>query len=260
MIRQPKPIKRALHSLMALDRTDQTVQVEEISVTCPRLPTAFHGTRIAVVADVHFPDALLSIPELIACVKAQHPDAIFLPGDLTNSYTYFDDTRLAKLAYALSKIAPCFAVSGNHEQRLNREQRYGAILVQNGVQFLNDRYADWAVKGQTLRIFGMCHKRPKPLDVHAQPAIAIAHKPDHFPYYRAARWNLVVCGHAHGGQMRIGTRALYAPGQGFFPTYTGGVYQADGTTMVVSRGLGNSSIPWRIDNRPHLPILILQPK
>ena len=260
MVRRPKPIKRLLHSLMALDRTDQTVEVEEIAVTCPRLPVAFHGARIAVIADVHFPDALLSIAELTDTVVAQRPDAIFLPGDLTNSYTYFDEARLAEAANALSEIAPCFAVAGNHEQRLGREQRYAEILTQNGVHYLHDSFADWTVKGQTLRVFGMAHKRPKPLNVHDQPASAIAHKPDHFPYYRAARWNLVVCGHAHGGQMRVGSYALYAPGQGFFPTYTGGVYQADNTTMVVSRGLGNSSIPWRVQNCPHLPILILQPK
>ena len=260
MIRRPKPIKRALHYLMALDRTDQTVQIEEIPVACPHLPGAFHGARIAVVADVHFPDALLSIPALIDCIKAQAPDAIFLPGDLTNSYTYFDETRLAKFACALSKIAPCYAVAGNHEQRLGREQRYGEILAQNGVRYLNDSFADWTVKGDSLQVFGVNHLRPKPLNVHHQPTIVIAHKPDHFPYYRAARWDLVICGHAHGGQVRVGSHALYAPGQGFFPTYTGGVYQADGTTMVVSRGLGNSSIPWRVQNRPHLPILILQPK
>ncbi len=260
MIRQPKPIKRALHYLMALDRTDQTVQIDEISIACPHLPAAFHGARIAVVADVHFPDALLSIPELVDCIKAQKPDAIFLPGDLTNSYTFFDETRLAKFACALSKIAPCFAVSGNHEQRLGREQRYGEILTQNGVRYLQDAYGEWTMDGQTLRIFGMSHQRPKPLNVQSVPAIVIAHKPDHFPYYCAARWDLVICGHAHGGQMRIGSHALYAPGQGLFPAYTGGVYQADSTTMVVSRGLGNSSIPWRIHNRPHLPVLTLQPK
>ncbi len=260
MIRQPKPAKRLLHRLMALDRTDQAVQVEEFPISCPRLPAAFDGARIAVVADVHFPDALLSIPALVEAVAAQKPDAIFLPGDLTNSYTYFDETRLAKLATALSRIAPCYAVAGNHELRLDREHRYGAILTRNGVQYLSDSFADWTVNGATIRIFGMGHKRPIPLNVSDQPTIAIAHKPDHFPYYRRARWDVVVCGHAHGGQVRIGSHSLYAPGQGFFPAYTGGVYQQDGTTMVVSRGLGNSSIPWRVCNRPHLPILVLQAK
>lgn len=260
MIRQPMRSKQLLHHLMALDRTDQTVQVEEIPIACPCLPAAFCGARIAVVADVHFPDALLSIPALVDCVAAQKPNAIFLPGDLTNSYTYFDEIRLAKLAKALSAIAPCYAVAGNHEMRLGREARYGAILQRNGVHYLSDSYADWTRDGETIRLYGAAHKRPAPLAVDGQPSIVIVHKPDRFTYYCRARWNLVVCGHAHGGQVQLGEHSLYAPGQGFFPTYTDGVYTTEDTVMVVSRGLGNSSIPWRVSNRPHLPILILQPR
>jgi predicted MPP superfamily phosphohydrolase len=197
---------------------------------------------------------------LVTCVKELQPDAIFLPGDLTNSYTYFDEVRLAKLAKALSAVAPCYAVAGNHELRLGREPRYGAILARNGVHYLCDSYADWTRGGDTIRLFGAAYKRPAPLEINAQPAIVLAHKPDRFHYYCNARWNLVVCGHAHGGQVRLGKRSLYAPGQGFLPTYTDGIYNAQDTVMVVSRGLGNSSIPWRVSNRPHLPLLILQPK
>lgn len=260
MVHKPKQAKRLLHHLMALDRTDQTVQIEEITVRLPRLPAAFQNARVAVVADVHFPDALLSIPALVNSVASQQPDAIFLPGDLTNSYTFFDEVRLAKLAKALSAVAPCYAVAGNHEMRLGREDRYYAILERNGVCCLCDSYADWTREGDTIRLYGAAHKRPTPLDVEGQPAIALAHKPDRFPYYCRAHWHLVVCGHAHGGQVRMGNRSLYAPGQGFLPTYTDGTYTAEDTVMVVSRGLGNSSIPWRMHNQPHLPIIRLQVK
>ncbi len=239
---------------MAFERIDQTVQVEEIPIPCPSLPAAFHGARVAVVADVHFPDALLSIPALVRLVADARPDAIFLPGDLTNSYTFFDGERLYSLARALSRIAPCFAVAGNHEQRLGREPRYAAILTKAGVHYLDDTAAEWKRGGDMLTVFGMGHRRPQPI-AH-KPVIVLAHKPDFFPYYCRARWNVVVCGHAHGGQVRLGGRALYAPGQGLFPAYTGGLYIADGTTMAVSRGLGNSSVPWRGKTRPHLPILL----
>ena len=260
MIHQPMRSKRLLHHLMALDRTDQAVEIEKVTVACAHLPAAFHGARVAVVADVHFPDALLSIPALVDSVAAQKPDAIFLPGDLTNSYTFFDEVRLAKLAKALSKIAPCYAVAGNHEMRLGREERYGKILERNGVHYLCDSFADWSMNGNTIHLFGATHKRPVPLAVEGQPSIVITHKPDRFSYYCSARWDLVICGHAHGGQVRLGQHSLYAPGQGFFPAYSGGVYTADNTVMVVSRGLGNSSIPWRVSNRPHLPVLVFQPK
>ncbi len=255
MEQQPKKAKRLLHNLLVFERTDQTVQIDELSVTCPHLPVAFCGARIAVVADIHFPDALLSVPALASLLADCQPDAVFLCGDLTNSYAAFDEKRLSLLAQALTAIAPCYAVAGNHEQRLGRESRYADILRRYGIHYLSDSEAIWQKGDDSLTIYGMNHKRPQALP--HRPAIVLAHKPNYFPYYQQARWNLVVCGHAHGGQIRFNGKALYAPGQGFLPHYTGGVYTAGSTTMVVSRGLGNSSIPWRIHNRPHLPIITL---
>lgn len=256
-MRQPSRAKRLLHSLMALDVPALQVEAQAYPVVCRQLPHAFHLARIAVVSDVHMPDALVSPRRLARCVAMQRPDAIFLTGDLTNSYTYFDESGLRLLAQELAAIAPCFAIPGNHELRLDRDKRYGEILTACGVQYMCDSYADWEKDGQTLRLFGMGWRRPAPLQVEGQPSIVLAHRPDHFAYYQKARWELVVCGHAHGGQVRLGDLSLYAPGQGFFPAYTDGAYVADGTTMIVSRGLGNSSIPWRIGNGAHLPVILL---
>ncbi len=260
MTQKPKKSRQLLHHLLTFDRTDQAVQVERFSISLSNLPAAFDGACIAVVADTHFPDALLSIPSLARQIAALQPDAIFLCGDLTNSYTFFDETRLTQLAKALVPIAPCFAVAGNHEHRLNRETPYADILTRHGVHYLCDSAAVWKKDGAALTVYGMGHRQPKPLPYKHQPSIVLAHKPNYFPYYQHARWNLVVCGHAHGGQMRVGKHALYAPGQGFFPRYIGGLYTAGDTVMAVSRGLGNSSIPWRIHNQPHLLLLTLQAK
>ncbi len=254
---QPSRAKRLLHTLMALDMPATRITAEAFPVICRQLPPAFHMTRIVVVSDVHMPDALVSPQRLAHGVALQKPDAIFLTGDLTNSYTTFDERGLRQLARRLASIAPCFAIPGNHELRLEREARYGDILTSCGIHYMCDSYADWIKDGQTLRLFGMGRRRPAPLKVPGQPSIALAHKPNYFDYYRRARWELVVCGHAHGGQVRVKGRSLYAPGQGFFPHYTAGRYTADGTTMIVSRGLGNSSIPWRMGNGAHLPVILL---
>ena len=66
--------------------------------------------------------------------------------------------------------------------------------------------------------------------------------------------DLAFTGHAHGGQIIIPflRQGIFAPNQGFFPKYTEGMHEKDGTVMVVSRGLGNSSFPFRIFNRPEL--------
>lgn len=256
MDKRPHPAKRLLHGLLALDFPGHSIEVEAVPLPCPGLPRAFHLARVAVVADVHLPDLLVSQSRLVGCLRMQKPDAIFLPGDLTNSYTDFDAAGLRRLAGALVEIAPCFAVPGNHEWRLDREPAYRKILTACGVQYLCDSYADWHHKGGVLRLYGMGRRHPKPLEVSGQPGIVLAHRPEYMPYYKEAGWNIVVCGHAHGGHARAGNASLYAPDQGFFPKYTHGIYEERNTRMVVSRGLGNSSIPWRVNNPPHLPILI----
>lgn len=257
---KPSKIKRMIHSLMALDWAARSIQVEPVPLTCPDLPPAFHRARVAVVADLHLPDQLVSIPRLLECLKQQQPDAIFLPGDLTNSYTDFDADGLRQLATALVAIAPCFAVPGNHELRLDREGLYREILTACGVHYLCDSYADWHHRGATLRLYGVGQQPPHPLTVEGQPSVVLAHRPEHFPLYKEAGWNLVIVGHAHGGHVRLGNRSLFSPDQGFLPKYTHGVYEEGATRMVVSRGLGNSSLPWRVNNPPHLPILIFAVK
>ncbi|MBR3778752.1 MAG: metallophosphoesterase family protein [Clostridia bacterium] len=260
MNEKPSFAKRLLHSTLALDFKHQRIDVEAVPLTCPGLPQAFHLARIAVVADVHLPDQVVSIPRLLRLLQMQRLDAIFLPGDLTNSYTDFDQKGLYALARELTKIAPCFAVPGNHEQRLGREPTYRRILEACGVHYMSDSYADWHKDGATLRLFGMGEKKPMPLDVTGQPAIVLAHRPEYLADYAHAGWDIVICGHAHGGHVRVGGASLFSPDQGFFPAYTHGVYEKGGTRMIVSRGLGNSSIPWRVNNPPHLPILILSAK
>ena len=154
MIEKPSFTKRLLHSTLALDFKNQRIDVEAVPLTCPVLPRAFHLARVAVVADVHLPDQVVDIPRLLRLIPLQKPDAILIPGDLTNSYTDFDAKGLYVLARELTKIAPCFAVPGNHEQRLNREPQYRRILEQCGVHYLCDSYADWHKDGETLRLYG----------------------------------------------------------------------------------------------------------
>ena len=260
MTEKPNLAKRLLHSALALDFRNQRIDVEAVPLTCVGLPQEFHLARIAVVADLHLPDQIVYIPRLLRCLRMQKPDAIFLPGDLTNSYTDFDAKGLWALCRELTRIAPCFAVAGNHEWRLNREPQYRRILTACGVRYLCDSYADWHKDGATLRLYGMGEAEPAPLAVEGQPSIVLAHHPERMQDYCRAGWDIVICGHAHGGHVRMGREALFAPDQGFFPAYTHGVYRHGATRMVVSRGLGNSSMPWRVNNPPHLPILILSAK
>ena len=89
--------------------------------------------------------------------------------------------------------------------------------------------------------------------------ILLSHRPESFRLYVHCGADLVFSGHAHGGQVRIPfVGGLVAPHQGFFPEYDSGLYREGGTSMLVSRGLGNSIIPLRINNRPEIIVAILK--
>lgn len=91
-------------------------------------------------------------------------------------------------------------------------------------------------------------------------SILLLHRPDFFPLCAAQGIDLVLSGHTHGGQVRLpGLGGLFGPDQGLFPLYDGGVYRRGASQMVVSRGLGNSLAPLRINNRPELVLLTLSP-
>lgn len=93
-------------------------------------------------------------------------------------------------------------------------------------------------------------------------SILLAHHPEYLPLYDQAGFSLVFAGHAHGGQIRIPfVGPVLSPGQGLFPPYTAGLYTAPlgHTDLIVSRGLGNSAFPLRINNRPHLILATLNP-
>lgn len=89
--------------------------------------------------------------------------------------------------------------------------------------------------------------------------ILLSHRPELFRLYSEAGIDLVLSGHAHGGQFRLPfVGGLVAPDQGFFPEYDAGQYSDGGTNMIVSRGIGNSIIPIRFNNRPEVVLIELQ--
>ena len=91
--------------------------------------------------------------------------------------------------------------------------------------------------------------------------ILLAHRPDFFDEYVKSGSDLVLSGHAHGGQFRLPfVGGLYAPGQGFLPEYDSGIYTEGSTSMIVSRGIGNSAFPIRFNNRPEIILVELKCK
>ncbi len=239
-------------------RRKTTPQVEEIRVKVENLPQGLNGCRLAIVADLHIPDTLVDTAELLSILQNSQLDGILLAGDLTNKYNHFPTEKIAAFLHDLAAIAPTFAIAGNHETVQDRLPIYHTLVEQAGIIFLSDTSATLEHKGDSLYIYGTEKKRAPLPKAPPFPTILLFHYPEHAAKAVENGFICAACGHAHGGQVRFGKRGLFSPGQGFFPRYISGRYDFHEFPVIVSRGLGDSSLPIRINNRPHLPIIVLQ--
>lgn len=257
---------------------NRSLQVQEVAVDCPGLPAAFQGFRLAQVSDLHNATFGRDNARLLAALAQAKPEAILLTGDLA-------DSRRTNLAVALSfarqaaAIAPVYYVPGNHEARLAQYAAFAAALEAAGVLVLANRALPLVRGSQRITIAGLADPGlaqragdPRPAEAILGDALAalrlssqpfpllLAHRPEWFPLYAEGGAALVFSGHAHGGQVRLpGIGGLFAPGQGLFPRYDGGLYRRGQARMVVSRGLGNSLFPLRVGNRPEVVVATLHP-
>lgn len=215
---------------------------------------------IAHVSDVHNSSLWKRTIDLLTEAR---PDAICITGDLVDSRLTNVEKALAFAAEAV-KIAPCYYVTGNHELRLPATHYEQLILGLQalGVHVLQNETVDLLIGQTRIALTGASWGSSLYLgqrDESADLTLLLAHAPEEFESYAAAGFDLVLSGHAHGGQFRIPlVGGLYSPGEGFFPEYDNGLYTSGNTQMIVSRGIGNSVIPVRILNRPELIILELK--
>lgn len=175
-------------------------------------------------------------------------DALLVPGDLADRYHQNYETGLAFLRDASERL-PTFASIGNHERRLRTLEPFRQAVAGTRAQLLVNRYIRFQglVIGGWYRpeFFGQRDMLP---DMETEPGVKILlchHPEDYRNRLRGAKVDLVLAGHAHGGQIRIGDQGLYAPGQGIFPRFTRGV--VDGR-MIISAGASNTVPIPRIGN------------
>jgi predicted MPP superfamily phosphohydrolase len=242
-----------------------TVQTTFYTVIDPALPQAFNGFRIVQISDLHNTEFGKNNQALLDKIVEAKPDMIVVTGDLLDSYEPNLEVAIRFMKEAV-KIAPCYFVTGNHETRLPME--YSQLqyrMKELGVIVLNDSFVTIERDGETICIAGLSdHSKltTEYLREHLSTdryTILLSHRPEHFKTYLEAGMNLVLTGHTHGGQVRIPlVGALFAPGQGIFPSYDYGRFEESSTTMIVSRGLGNSSLPFRFNCQPELVIIDLK--
>lgn len=238
------------------------------TVVSPKLTAE---VRLAVVTDFHSSD---NADDVVAMVTSCAPDAVLMVGDM------FDDDianrpteRTLSLMRQLSAQYPCYYVSGNHEAWTGEMDALYQQTEEAGVTVLRMSSGVLTVRGQRIALCGI----PDPYEMvfsgapdteeqlrqaledvdSADFAVLLAHRPELLAKYAQFPLDLVVSGHAHGGQVRIPgvLNGLYAPNQGWFPKLAGGAYTQDGTTLIVSRGLAVRTRLPRIFNRPEVVLV-----
>ncbi len=226
------------------------------------LPEPFDGFKIAHVSDFHNNDFWGVKDSVVNGIKEFSPDIIALTGDLVDSTDIKVDVAL-ELVEGLSGIAPCYYVTGNHEAWIGDEEleRFMDGLSEYGVAILRDETTVISKGGEELLIAGVddpvfsngVHKIPAIAGDDERFTILLSHRPEYYEAYKSSGVQLVLAGHAHGGQFRLPfVGGIYAPHQGFFPEYDSGVHQEGDFTLVVSRGVGNSVFPIRFNNMPEV--------
>lgn len=212
--------------------------------------------RLAVASDIHsstFDDVM---EEFARC------DAVLIPGDLVDRHRR-NNENAARFIREVPEVTRVFYSIGNHERKYRRKEEFLRIVRESRVELLDN--ADCVFRG--IRIGGLSSSADRVPDMafldrfekEGGFRILMCHHPEMYrDYVRGKNIDLTLCGHAHGGQIQISGRGLYAPGQGLFPKLTHGVH--DGGRMIISRGMTNGAKPRvpRIGNPCELIILELE--
>lgn len=249
------------------------LELNTYTITSHELPDAFDGYRIAHVSDLHNAEMGDGNEKLLAILREAEPDIIAITGDLIDSRNTDIGIALAFAEEAV-QIAPCYYVNGNHEARVSEYDELKEGLEAAGVVVLENERVEIELSGETITLLGVDDPSfnadylfgdaaavvsTKLAEITTEEdgfTVLISHRPELFDTYVECGMDLVLSGHAHGGQFRLPVvGGLVAPNQGLFPEYDSGLYTENGTNMIVSRGIGNSILPFRFNNRPEVIVI-----
>ena len=257
-------------------KENQTLDVTHYTISSKSLPSSFHNYKIVQITDLHHYRFGNHQEGLIDAIKKEKPDIICITGDLLEPRD--SNQNSLDLLEGIQHIAPIYYVLGNHEARMKNQDLWIKRVEDFGVHVLRNQSITLRKNNESIELLGvsdpLCHHKynaKKDLSYmntllqsfntqdHTSYTILLSHRPELFEVYVESGMDLVLCGHAHGGQFRLPfIGAVYAPYQGLFPKYTNGVTVKDNTVQINNRGLGCSHIPFRINNPPELGVIILK--
>ena len=250
--------------------------VNNVKISSSRIPAAFSGFRIAQVSDLHNAEFGKDNKKLLELLSESKPDIIVITGDLVDA-KHTDIGVALDFAKEAVNIAPVYYVTGNHEASLSQYNELKTGLETIGVVVLEDETIQLKRDKEVITLIGLSDpnftlkgdifgevpamvstKLNSLADDESSYTILLSHRPELFESYAHCNIDLVLSGHAHGGQFRLPfIGGLIAPDQGIFPKYDAGLFTNGSTNMIVSRGLGNSIIPIRFNNRPEVIVIKL---
>jgi len=249
--------------------SNTALQVNTISIKSEKIPMEFNNFKIAHVSDLHNYE---KTEKIIEKLKQSEPDIVAITGDIIDGIKPNPDMALSFIREAL-KISSVYYVTGNHEAyAISAYKKLREEMINLGVNVLENTAGNIFAGSKSITLTGindplfdetvnikdeLAHRLTKILPDNDDYKILLAHRPEYFDIY-CDSVDLVLSGHVHGGQFIIPfAGGLLSPGYGFFPKYYKGVYKKDDTHMVVSRGIGNSIIPLRINNNPEIVMIEL---
>lgn len=216
-----------------------------------------------ILSDLHSTIYGTEQERLLSEIDKVSPEAIFLLGDIGDDKRGFGGAKT--LLLGISGKYPCYYVTGNHERWVEYTKDIRNLFERYGVTVLSERSISL---GDSIVLHGMddptfFNNEDEYLSAvkHLKPSessfdILLAHRPEYSEKYAELGFDLILCGHAHGGQVRVpfASNGLYASGQGFLPKYSGGKYTLGESIVIVSRGLMLNEIP-RIFNPPEIVVI-----
>jgi len=252
------------------------LELNAYTISSDRLPEAFDGYRIVHVSDLHNTEMGKDNDKLLDMLREADPDIIAITGDIIDSRNTNIDIALQFTKTAM-EIAPCYYVTGNHEARVSEYDELKEGMIELGVVVLEDGRIELEQSKETITLLGvndpsfqtdylfgdpetvMQSKLQDIINEEDTYTILLSHRPELFEVYTESKVDLVLSGHAHGGQFRLPfVGGLVAPNQGLFPKYDAGLYTEENTNMIVSKGIGNSILPFRFNNRPEVILIELK--
>lgn len=256
---------------------DKHIVTTHYTYRSKKVPKSFDGFKIVQVSDFHNAYFGRRSKHLLKAVERAAPDVIVITGDIVDRRTPCLK-RAAVLVEGITAIQKTFYVTGNHEAHYKHFNKLYDVIGKSDVRNITKHSAELERNGEKINLAGINDvwffgdevnpetyrnfKQELADKVNILPhdfTVLLAHRPELLPVYSKNDVDIVFSGHAHGGQIRLPVvKGLYAPHQGVNPKYTEGMHEQNGTTMVVSRGLGNSRFPFRVFNHPEVVVVELR--